>query len=130
MADWDSLCAYARSNYAISDDRPDRLFLDFQMEDGRTRRVGVMKCDELAGTEWAEILTVVCTESDISARDALVKNSQMFSGALDITETGLVVFRYAVPLDDLDTSEFDRPVTLIANVGDYLEGKFTGCHGL
>jgi hypothetical protein len=120
MANWEALRRHIKSNYKITDDQLDMLALLFDVGDGRTQIVFVRKM-MLGDLEWAEITTPVCTEADITPRDALLRNSDLVVGGLALMDTGTVMFRHSLPLKDLDVDEFEVPFHVIINFGDRLE---------
>jgi hypothetical protein len=125
MASWEGLRSHVKANFNIAVDELDYMALDFHMENGRGQRVGLRKM-VVGDEEWAEIATVVCTESDISPRDALLLNGKMAVGGLAMWDDGTVVFRHSLPLLNLDTNEFMAPLKLAVEFGDQLEGQITG----
>jgi hypothetical protein len=124
MANWDTLRQHIAKNYKISKDEGDLLGLLFQVEGGRTQLVFVRKM-MLGNYEWAEISTPVCKESDITPKDAMVRNGAMVVGGLCLRDD-MVMFRHALPLKDLDIDEFEVPFQLSVAYGDQLEKEITG----
>jgi hypothetical protein len=125
MATWESLRRYIKSAYNVTDDDLDHLRLIFNVGNGRTQNVIVAK-QMLGEDEWAEIWTPICEESQISARDALLRNAQIVVGAIGLLEGGGVIFRHSIPLKDLDLPEFEVPFHMITHYGDKLEQEFAG----
>lgn len=125
MADWNALHAYINQNYKVSDDDFKSLRLLFNLDGGRSQLVLVAQGGELEDSEWAVISTAVCDEGDISARDALIRNSEMLMGGLALVEGGPVIFRYAIRLADLDPAEFEVPLKVAVLFGDRLEQELS-----
>lgn len=123
MADWNALRGYIKSNYKIAEDSLDSMKLVFDVDGTRTQAVRVSK---MGDSGWAEISTAVCREDEISPRDALLRNGKMIVGALALHGSGLVIFRHAFPLANLDPDEFEEPLRLAVNYGDRLERELSG----
>jgi hypothetical protein len=126
MADWASLRSYIKSNYKIVADELNSLTLHFEAGGGRTQVIVVSISGEVGGSEWAEISTAVCAESEINPRDALIRNSQMIVGGLALIQGGPVVYRHSFPLVNLDLPEFDIPLRAVVVFGDRLEQELAG----
>jgi hypothetical protein len=122
MADWTSLCGYIRNRYKITEDKIDMITLIFDTGSGRSQRVLVSD----AGNNWAQISTAVCEEQQVSARDALVRNSQMRIGGLALVDGGPVIFRHSFPLATLDVEEFEEPLEMVVKYGDQLARELAG----
>ena len=125
MADWNALHTYITRNYKVSDDSFKALKLVFDVDEDRSQLVVVENGGELEGSEWAVISTAVCEETNIDAREALVKNSQILVGGLALVDGGPVVFRYAIRLADLDPAEFETPLKVAVLFGDQLERELS-----
>ena len=126
MADWNALKAYIKSNYKTAKEDANSVALIFELEGGRTQLVNVRKTGEIVGSEWAEVATGVCKESDVSAKDALIRNNEMIVGGLAMQKDGTVIFRHSFPLRDFDPNELDTPLHIAVSFGDKLEREFTG----
>ena len=125
MATWEGLRSYIKSNYVVGVEEPEIMGLDFSLDEGRSQKVVVRKL-QLGTDEWVEISTPVCQESEIPARDALLKNGQMVVGALAMMDDGMIYFRHSLPLKDLDIDEFEVPFHLAVSFGDQLEREIVG----
>jgi hypothetical protein len=124
MATWESLRRYIKSNYHTSRDDIDVVGMVFNLDNGRSQQVLVRKLT-LGNAEWAEIATVVCKEEQIDPRDALLRNGEMVVGGLALVGD-FVIFRHALPLADLDPSEFESPLGIAVGFGDKLERELSG----
>jgi hypothetical protein len=120
MATWESLRQYIHSRYQVIDEQPGVLRMMFDLGNGRSQNVLVS--GKAVGTyEYMVIWTPVCNESQISARDALVRNANMAIGSLGLVPDGTIILRHSAPLKDLETDEFDIPLQAITQAGDMLE---------
>jgi hypothetical protein len=123
MADWNGLRSYIKSNYKVAEDNLTSLALVFEVDSGRSQAVLV---SELGDTGWADVSTAVCDESQITPRDALIRNAKMAVGGLALIEGGPVIFRHAFRLADLDPGEFEVPLGIAVEFGDKLERELAG----
>ena len=124
MATWESLRQYIHSKYQVADEAPDGLRLIFDLGNGRKQNVVVVG-KTMGNYEYMAIWTPVCNESQLSARDALLRNATMPLGALALAPDGTVILRHTAPLKDLDPDEFDVPLGALTQAGDMLEREFT-----
>jgi hypothetical protein len=125
MANWNALHNYITQNYKVMEDDFKTVKLLFNLDGGRSQLVLVNYGGELEGSEWAVISTAVCEETDISSRDAMVRNSQMLMGGLALVDGGPVIFRYSIRLADLDPGEFEVPLKVVVLYGDDLERELS-----
>jgi hypothetical protein len=117
---WESLRQYIHSRYQVLDEAPDVLRMMFDVGGGRTQNV-LVSGKQVGAFEYMVIWTPICHESQIAARDALVRNATMPLGALGLMPDGTIILRYSAPLKDLDPDEFDVPLQGITQGGDMLE---------
>lgn len=122
MDGWSALRTYIGSNYTIAEDTRESLKLVFLVHGSRTQAVRVTK---IGDSGWAEISTAVCRESEISPRDALVRSARMIVGGLVLDGPGIVIFRYAFSLTNLDAEQFEEPLRLAVTYGDRLERELS-----
>jgi hypothetical protein len=125
MATWNDLRQYIHSQYQVFDEAPDVIRLIFNLGNGRTQNV-LVSGKQAGAFEYFVIWTPICHESQISARDALVRNATMSIGALGLVPDGTVILRYSAPLKDLDVDEFNVPLQGLTMAGDMLEQEFSG----
>ena len=128
MADWNALREYIKGKYLVgeNDDAGEYgIKLRFTIEDGRSQMVFVTNNGEYGGTEWASIGTVVCSETEFTPRDALVRGHDLMFGGFVLIEDK-IVFQHSFPLRDLQADEFDVPLGFVAAYGDALEQELTG----
>jgi hypothetical protein len=122
MADWDALRSYIKANYKVADDKLNSLQLLFETSRGRSQTIFVGNL----GNDWAVVQTAVCEESQLDAREALIRNADMRVGGLALIEDGPVIFRHSFPLATLDPPEFEEPLNVAIEFGDRLEQELTG----
>ena len=125
MATWNDLRQYIYSQYQVTQEAPGVIRLMFSLGNGRTQNV-LVSGKQAGAFEYFVIWTPICHESQISARDAMVRNATMSIGALGIIPDGTVILRWSAPLKDLDADEFNVPLKGLAIAGDMLEQEFSG----
>ena len=123
MNGWSALHSYIERNYKIAEDSLDCVKLVFRVSGSRTQAVRITKIED---SGWAEISTAICREDEISARDALVLSAPMVVGGLALHGPGLVIFRHAFSLANLDAEDFEEPLRLAVRYGDQLERELCG----
>ena len=120
MATWESLRQYIYSRYQVLEEQPGVLRMMFDVGGGRTQNV-LVSGKNVGAFEYMVIWTPICHESQISARDALVRNASMPIGSLGLVPDGTSILRHSAPLKDLEPDEFDVPLQAITQGGDMLE---------
>jgi len=120
MATWESLRQYIYSRYQVLEEQPGVLRMMFDVGDGRTQNV-LVSGKNVGAFEYMVIWTPICHESQISARDALVRNASMPIGSLGLVPDGTIILRHSAPLKDLEPDEFEVPLQAITQGGDMLE---------
>lgn len=120
MATWETLRQHIYSRYQVTQEAPGVIRLLFDLGNGRSQNVFVS--GKTAGAfEYMDIWTPICHESQIAARDALIRNATMPLGALGLVPDGTIILRYSAPLKDLDVDEFEVPLEGLTRGGDMLE---------
>jgi len=125
MATWNDLRQYIYSQYQVTQEAPGVIRLMFSLGNGRTQNV-LVSGKQAGAFEYFVIWTPICHESQISAREAMLRNATMSIGALGLTPDGTVILRWSAPLKDLDPDEFKVPLQGLVMAGDMLEQEFTG----
>ena len=133
MADWNELRNFIRANWpsATEDEFGGiRFTFNLQPKGGGTTRSQIVVVSNVRDTGWAQIATPVCQEHEIAPRDALIRSASMDFGGLVLYgradgHPGIVMFRHAFWLADLDPAEFQHPLFLSAALGDKLERELS-----
>ena len=120
MATWESLRQYIHSRYQVIDEQPGVLRMLFDVGGGRSQNV-LVSGKSVGAFEYMVIWTPICHESQISARDALIRNANMPLGSLGLVPDGTIILRHSAPLKDLEPDEFEVPLQAITQGGDMLE---------
>jgi hypothetical protein len=110
MSSWEELRQYIHSNYQVADDAGEVVRLLFDLGNGRSQNL---------------IWTPVCDESQIPARQAVLRSSMPLL-SLSLMEDGTVILSYSALLKDLDVDEFEIPLRFVTQTGDSLEREFAG----
>ena len=125
MATWNDLRKYIYSQYQVTQEAPGVIRLIFTLGNGRKQNV-LVSGKQAGSFEYFVIWTPICHESQIPAREAMLRNATMSIGALGIIPDGTVILRWSAPLKDLDADEFNVPLKGLAIAGDMLEQEFSG----
>ncbi|MEI6620544.1 MAG: hypothetical protein WCP28_01380 [Actinomycetes bacterium] len=125
MATWPELVAFIRAHYKVAESTNGALTLHFRTEADRSQTVMVFNTPLQTGEEWIQIESPIGKLDAIDLRAALKEIGSTVCGGLASTGQFLT-FRHAVPLANLDSNEFQRPLNLVVNTADRLEKKLTG----
>lgn len=126
MATWDEFTTYVKANYTISRDDGDALVLAFAVGEGRSQLLVLQRAALLNGAEdWAVLTSPVGPAAKVDLAVALSKVGNMVVGGLAI-EGDILVLKHTIPLANLDTNEFERPLRLLLSSADDLEEELVG----
>lgn len=120
MASWRDLEAYVRAHYNIAGERPGRIQLILETNDGRSQSVYLWHRRLPGHEDWLIIGSPFAEASRVDLNDILKAAGQMVVGGIVLVGKHLAV-RHAVPLANLDTNEFERPLELVTLAADQLE---------
>lgn len=126
MASWNDLVAYVRNTYVVSNDHDRLLVLEFELDGGRSQVI-VLRPERLMDGEedWVMMSSAIGSDDEVNLRAALSQVGDMVCGGLAIHD-GFVILRHAVPLENLDVNEFERPLALVTTSADRLEKMLVG----
>lgn len=126
MATWDEFTTYVRATYKITKEDDGLLVLGFNLQDDRSQLVFIQRVSLMSGQEeWAILTSPVGQAAEIDLAKALSKVGNMVVGGL-ATEGDIVVLKHPIPLANLDTNEFERPMRLLVSSADELEKELVG----
>jgi hypothetical protein len=126
MATWRDFTAFVKSSYDIAQEQQGMLQLIFDLEDGRSQAVYLWRRQLMKGTEdWLVIESPFAEVDRVNLQDALEEAGNLVCGGVVIVGKHLF-YRHAVPLTNLDTNEFRRPLQLVTLAADRLEWKLAG----
>ncbi len=131
MATWQELRRYIESNYKISDDNGNTLILRFAFDGvSRSQGVFVQYYTLTEGREaWAVLESPIGKLEDLSLSQAVREVGGKVCGGIAMMESEdatWVTLRHAIPLENLDVNEFERPLQLVVVSADQLENRLTG----
>jgi hypothetical protein len=124
MVNWDTLKDFIKKNYQAKNDDGKSINIEQAFESGRTQLVNVSK-HEIDDKVWVHILSRVGTIAADKLNEALeLLYKQRIGGLVQVNGKHFV--RHCIPIDDLSTEEFDKPMRHVAAVADALEEKYIG----
>lgn len=129
MASWQQLKQYIYEKYVVSQDIEVGLKLEFTGPEDRSQLVFVTHQRLMDGTEdWVTIESPVGRVDQVDVRRALVEAGKLVCGGLGaaLADPDILVLRHAVPLQNLDLNEFERPFQLLIGTADEFEFELTG----
>jgi hypothetical protein len=126
MATWTDLVQYVKTNYKIADEKSGLLSLLFDMGEGRSQVVVLIR-DTRGDTneEWVHISSAFGKLESVNLAAALDDASKFVCGGL-VALGDLVAVRHSAPLAALDVNEFEEPLMVVTNAAELLERTHTG----
>jgi hypothetical protein len=126
MASWNDLVAHISQTYRHEILPSGNVKMLFSIDESRSQVVLVSEKRLMGGDEsWAEISSAIGDLDSVNLRAALPEAGEMVCGGLG-ADGGLLMFRHAVPLENLDVNEFERPLQLVVLSADHLEKHLVG----
>jgi len=126
VATWNDLRSFVRKNFKVMEEDDRCIRMGFGFEDGRSQLVFVWRMTLKDGTEeWVQIesplgeFTPQNVAAVVRAAEHAVVGGVGCSG-------NTVTFRHTVPLENLDTNEFLRPLQLVVGSADDFEKQVYG----
>lgn len=129
MASWQQLKQFVHENYVVSQDLDQALKLEFAGDNGRTQLVFISYYGLMNGSEgWVTIESPVGNTAEVDLPQALKGAGGVVCGGLGTwhPDPKILVLKHAVPLENMDLNEFQRPMQLLAGTADKLEQELTG----
>jgi hypothetical protein len=129
MASWQQLKQYIYEKYTVSQDIEVGVKLEFAGENGRSQLVFVTHQQLMDGNEdWVVVESPVGRIDQVDLPLALSQAGKLVCGGLGVAfvDPELLVLRHAVPLENLDVNEFERPFHLLMGTADEFELHLTG----
>jgi hypothetical protein len=129
MASWEQLKQFVHSNYVVSQDLESALKLEFRGDNGRTQLVFIGYEALMNGSEgWVTIESPIGKISEIDLKAAVVSAGEVVCGGVGAwsADTDLLMLRHALPLENMDVNEFERPMQLVTGTADRIENSLTG----
>ncbi len=127
MASWEQLRDFIRTNHRISEELPEGVSMAFDTGGGRTQLVFVTHYTLRGGSEdWVVIESPFAESESVDVGLAVRATAKMVCGGVGLYQSRYLTIRHAVPLENLDVNEFERPLLLVTNSADILEARLTG----
>lgn len=126
VSSWDELRSALKAEFDVEVDEPGGMGLRFEVAGSRTQSVALKEV-HIAGRSWVEIATGIVAETEVDPLAALRLAGRLDIGGL-IGQDGLIVYRQALPLADLDQEAFRQAFAHVVNVGDELEQALGAAH--
>lgn len=126
MTTWSELCDHIKSKWPLLDEEDTHVAIEFGFDTGRTQRVMVWDDGLTDHGHWVAIKTPIAQVPEINPTVLLQRNDQLLAGSIGTYENGLVMFHYQIRIDDLDETELEVALEMVAVIGDGLELEYTG----
>lgn len=122
MPTWGEIQEYVRSKYKLAKDEPEWFSLVWAYQNDRSQ---LIRCKHFKAfdQDWIEFASACCKENEMSPLVALKKNNDFAVGFIAL-DGDIYVFKYTVPLTNLDIEEFELPLHVVASTADQLESQF------
>jgi hypothetical protein len=126
MATWYDIVNYVRSHYKIADEDSNMVKLLFNTEGLRSQVVFLWRNALLDGEEdWLQIESPFAQLDSANLQQVLEEVGKVVCGGAALNGN-YVTIRHAVPLANVDTNEFERPLILVTTTADRLEKQLIG----
>lgn len=125
MADWAALRNYIHATYTVASEDQNVLRLVFTIANGRTQLVFIAEARTGAGEQFALISSPIGDLGAVDLSVLLREASEYVVGGI-VLYGSRIALRHAVPLADLDVSDFETPLHLVLQAADAMEAKFLG----
>ena len=122
MPTWGEIQEYARSKYKLAKDEEHWLSLVFAYDNERRQLVRV-KHFKAFDQDWIEFASACCKNDEMSPAVALKKNNDYAVGGIAL-DGDVYIFKYTIPLTNLDIDEFELPLHVVASTADQIESQF------
>lgn len=131
MATWQEVRHFITENYQYDDMDHGGVRMTFDLGGGRSQAAVISPMKLMTGVDTEEWVLIESAIGDLSQLDlaaALRLAGEKVCGGLAAGSIGesLLVYRHAVPLENLDINEFQRPLQLVLFTADSLERLFAG----
>lgn len=78
------------------------------------------------GEEWAVIESPFAEIDAIDIKNALTESAKLVVGGIGVFQGTLLTLRHALPLENMQVNEFERPLLLVTTGADMLEEQLVG----
>jgi hypothetical protein len=127
VATWSDVCSYVRSNYSVAEEEEDWVKMIFDVGDLRSQVVFLQRHALLDGSEeWLVIESPFGELGNVDLPRVLSEVGSTVVGGVAMVGGHVLTVRHAVPLENLNINEFERPLALVTTTADRLERTFVG----
>lgn len=127
MASWSDLLSYVRSHYTVAEEQSGWVKMIFDVGDLRSQVVFLQRHALMEGAEeWLVIESPFGELGQIDLPRVLAEVGQTVVGGMALVAGHILTVRHAVPLENLNINEFERPLALVTTTADRLERHFVG----
>jgi hypothetical protein len=126
MATWRDFKAFVKAGYDIEQEGSDMIQLLMEANGGRSQVVFLWHRRLMKGTEdWLVIESPFAEVRDVDLAAVVSRAGEMVCGGI-VAIDGYAYFRHALPLENMDVNEFERPLRLVTLSADRLERLVSG----
>lgn len=125
MSTWNDFRDFVSSNYKVMTADDKRIAMGFSVGNGRTQTVFLWRQQLMGAEEWVQIESPIGKFDKKIAEKAIRAVEHMVVGGLGCSGD-LLTLRHAIPLENFDKNEFERPVILVTSTADRLEADLFG----
>ena len=127
MATWTDLLAYVRSHYTVAEEEAGWIKMIFDVGELRSQVVFLQRHALMDGAEeWLVIESPFGELGEVDLPRVLGEVGQTVVGGMALVAGHILTVRHAVPLENLNINEFERPLALVTTTADRLERNFVG----
>jgi hypothetical protein len=91
--------------------------------DNNRKQLIVVKHFTAFDQDWLDFSSACCKHDEMSPMVALKKNNEFAIGSIAL-DGEVYIFKYTVPLKNLDPDEFELPLHVVASTADQIESQF------
>lgn len=126
MASWNELKGYIGGKYKVADDNGDIMKLLFGVDDSRSQMVLVARIsNDRTGEEWVGISSPIGPVGRVDITEAARRAFEVLCGGV-VVVGDMVYLHHSAPLVNIDTNEFERPLSVIVDQADQIEKALLG----
>lgn len=125
MATWSDLISYVRSKYVIADENDNMIKMVFETGDLRSQVVFIWRQTLANDEQWVQVESPFAALGSVDLNQVLGAVEHTVCGGLALA-SGHLTIRHALPLDNLNINEFERPLVLVTTTADKLEKGLLG----
>jgi hypothetical protein len=125
MATWNEFRDFVAEHYTVMSSDEKRIVMGFNVSNGRTQTVFLWRQQLMGTEEWVQIESPIGEINKKTAEKAIRAAEHMVVGGIGCSGD-LLTLRHAIPLENFDKNEFERPVILVTSTADRFEADIFG----